>query len=144
VTSWSETAYDQQYGDVLQRFLAELRARHVQPIFVVFSHLNARTGEYRSDGFLQRQFADFAASNGVPVLRADAIFRQAAGSADIAPYFHDGCHLSPRGSAALADALAPLVASAVQAAAAPAADDGVVARIAPAAAAASSDESVAR
>lgn len=110
VTDWQESDYDRQYDGTLQRLLDDLRARRVQPIFVLFSHLNSRTGEYRSDGFLQQQFAGFAARNQVPVLRADELFRAANGGPDIAPYFRDGCHLSARGGAALAAGVAALLA----------------------------------
>jgi lysophospholipase L1-like esterase len=109
VTEWTETGYEAQYDRTLARFVADLRSRQVQPLFVLFSAFHGRTGQYRSDGFLQKQFAGFAAGNGIPFFRTDELFRQVAGGPHIDAYFRDGCHLSERGGVAVAGRLATLV-----------------------------------
>lgn len=106
-TTWSEQNYDAEYDALLERMVADFRARGVQPIFVTMAAMNGKTGTFDTTGFLQEQFAKVAAHLEIPVLRTDEVFRAAGGSID--GYFRDRCHMSPTGNATLAATLAPIV-----------------------------------
>jgi len=106
---WSEKSYDERYERALERLVADLRGRNVTPVFLDLSAFNGQTGKYDSEGFLQREFAAFAARHSIPFLRTDEVFHAAANGGDIASYFRDRCHMNERGNAALAARLASLL-----------------------------------
>lgn len=96
-----------RYDRTLARMLADLRARHVQPVFFLFCGFNGQTGRYDTEGPFERHFADFAQRNGIPLLRSDEILRKGlAPNADLAPYFIDQCHMNERGTPKVANKLA--------------------------------------
>lgn len=106
---WSEKSYEDRYGRALTQLLADVRARNVKPVFLLFSAFDGQTGRYDAEGFLQKQFASFAASHEIPVVRNEDVFRDAAGSTAIEGYFRDRCHMNEQGSATLASRLAALL-----------------------------------
>jgi lysophospholipase L1-like esterase len=106
-TKLSETEATSLYNQFLDRFVSDLRAHNVQPVFLLFAGFDGRTHKYDDQGLLQVQFAEYAQKNGIPLLRSkDALAAGEPDSFDISPFFIDHAHMNERGTKRVAAALA--------------------------------------
>lgn len=106
-TKLSETEATSLYNQFLDRFVSDLRAHNVQPVFLLFAGFDGRTHKYDDQGLLQVQFAAYAEKNGIPLLRSkDALARGEPADFDISPFFIDHAHMNERGTERVAAALA--------------------------------------
>ena len=106
-TTISSTDLRDLYDQYLDRFVADLRARNVKPVFLLFAALNGETFRYDTLGPFQKRFAAFAESHGIPLLRTDDVFRDAlGGDPNLTPFFFDPGHMTERGNLVLARKLA--------------------------------------
>jgi lysophospholipase L1-like esterase len=108
--SLSKDELDKRYDGYLTRFLADLQARKVQPVFLLMASFNNQAGTYNTQGPFEERFADFATRNGLPLLRADEILRAGdPANSDIAKYFLDPVHMNEMGTQKVATKLAEFV-----------------------------------
>lgn len=94
----SKEDLDVRYEKSLQRLYQELAARNVQPVFLLFTGYDARTGHYDTLGPFQQKFGQFADKNGIPLVRSDSAFDETTSSGDIQKYFLDQCHMNESGT----------------------------------------------
>jgi lysophospholipase L1-like esterase len=98
-TETSKTELDGGYDRYLDRFVKDLQARHVTPIFVLFAALDGETLRYDTLGPYQRRFAAFAEAHEIPLIRTDDVLRaENGGNPDIASFFFDPGHMTSRGN----------------------------------------------
>jgi lysophospholipase L1-like esterase len=106
-TKLSETEATSLYKQFLDRFVSDLRAHNVQPVFLLFAGFDGRTQKYDDQGLLQVQFADYAQQNGIPLLRSkDALAAGEPEGFNISPFFIDHAHMNEGGTERVAAALA--------------------------------------
>jgi lysophospholipase L1-like esterase len=106
-TTVSASDVNDSYALYLERFVADVRARNVTPVFVLFAALNGETMRYDTLGPFQQRFAAFAAARGIPLLRTDVAFREElGGNPDLSPFYFDPGHMTERGNRVLARKLA--------------------------------------
>ena len=102
-TTVSASDVTHSYDQYLERFVADVRARGVTPVFLLFAALNGETMRYDTLGPFQRRFAAFATARGIPLLRTDVVFREElGGNPDLSPFYFDPGHMTERGNRALA------------------------------------------
>jgi lysophospholipase L1-like esterase len=88
-----------RYQKSLQSLYDDLSARHVKPVFLLFTGYDARTGQYDTKGPFQLRFGDFADGHGIPLLRSNqALVEAQSPAADIQKYFQDQCHMNELGT----------------------------------------------
>jgi len=106
-TTVSASDVTHSYDQYLERFVADVRARGVTPVFVLFAALNGETMRFDTLGPFQQRFAAFATANGIPLLRTDVVFREElGGNPDLSPFYFDWGHMTERGNRVLARKLA--------------------------------------
>lgn len=109
-TKLSETEATSLYDQFLDRFVSDLRAHNVQPVFLLFAGFDGRSQKYDDQGLFQVQFAEYAQKNGIPLLRSkDALAAGEPEGFDISPFFIDHAHMNERGTERIAAALVPLL-----------------------------------
>lgn len=109
-TNLSETEAASLYNQFLDRFVSDLRAHNVQPVFLLFAGYDGRSQKYDDQGLFQVQFADYAQKNGIPLLRSkDALAAGEPAGFDISPFFIDHAHMNEQGTGRIAAALVPLL-----------------------------------
>lgn len=95
----SKEDVESRYQTSLQDFYDDLTARHVKPVFLLFTGFDGRTGVYDNEGPFQVQFGEFAEQHGIPLLRSSQLLAgQSSASADIQKYFQDQCHMKEIGT----------------------------------------------
>jgi lysophospholipase L1-like esterase len=105
-TNVSQTEAVTLYQHYLESLVGHLRARGVQPIFLLFCGYDSHTARYDDQGAFQLAFAEFAEKNGVPLLRTEQALQEGEPpNADLRAYFIDHAHLNDRGTAKVAAAL---------------------------------------
>jgi hypothetical protein len=96
-----------RYQKSLQGLYDDLTARHVKPVFLLFTGYDARTGQYDTQGPFQVRFGEFAERHGLPLLRSgQALADGQSPAADIQRYFQDQCHMNERGTRKFGQGLA--------------------------------------
>ena len=109
-TKLSETEATSLYSQFLDRFVSDLRAHNVQPVFLLFAGFDGRTKKFDDRGLFQAQFAEYAQKNGIPLLRSkDALAAGEPDGFDISPFFIDHAHMNEQGTDRIATALVPLL-----------------------------------
>jgi lysophospholipase L1-like esterase len=97
--SLSQEDLQTRYQKSLQSLYDDLNARHVKPVFLLFTGYDARTGQYDTKGPFQVRFGEFAENHAIPVLRSnEALVETQSPAADIQKYFQDQCHMNERGT----------------------------------------------
>jgi lysophospholipase L1-like esterase len=112
--SLSKDELDKRYDGYLSRFLADMQARNVKPVFLLMASFNNQTGTYNTQGPFEERFADFATRKGLPLIRADEVLH--AGEpvdTSIAKYFLDPVHMNELGTQKVAAHLAEIVPAAI-------------------------------
>ncbi|HKS76289.1 MAG TPA: hypothetical protein VJQ82_23955 [Terriglobales bacterium] len=95
------------YTRELNDFVSDLRARNVQPVFILFCGYDGRTGTYEEAGPFQRVFEGFAEKNNVPLLHSKAALLEGLDpKTDLRPMFQDQAHMKPIGTMKVAQSLA--------------------------------------
>lgn len=113
-TTTSKTELDGRYEGYLDRFVGDLRARNVTPVFVLFAALDGETMRYDTLGPYQRRFAAYAESHGIALIRSDEVFREAlGGDPDISRFYFDPGHMTKDGNRVFAQRLAAWLPTAV-------------------------------
>lgn len=108
--SLSKDELDKRYDGYLSRFLADLQARNVKPVFLLMASFNNQTGTYNTQGPFEERFADFATRTGQPLIRADELLHSGEpADTNIAKYFLDPVHMNEMGTQKVANKLAELV-----------------------------------
>jgi len=103
----SQEDVQSRYQKSLQGLYDDLTARHVKPVFLLFSGYDARTGQYDTKGPFQVRFGEFAERRGLPLLRSgQALSDGQSPTADIQKYFQDQCHMNERGTQKFGQGLA--------------------------------------
>lgn len=111
----SEEETNQRYRQYLQRFVSDLQARNVKPVFLLFCSFNSQTGTYNTEGPYEKIFAQFAEENGIPLLRTDEMLRSGQPrNADLSQYFIDAVHMNERGTQKVAMQLADVMPTLVE------------------------------
>jgi lysophospholipase L1-like esterase len=103
----SETEAANLYDQFLDRFISDLGARNVKPVFVLFAGYDGRTGRYDDQGPFQVAFAKYAEAHAIPLLRTvDALSQGDPPGSDLHQYFLDHAHMTEQGTTKVAAALA--------------------------------------
>jgi hypothetical protein len=96
-----------RYQKSLQSLSDDLNARHVRPVFLLFTGYDARTGQYDTKGPFQIRFGEFAERQGIPLLRSSqTLSGSESPEAGIQNYFQDQCHMNERGTQKFGQGLA--------------------------------------
>jgi lysophospholipase L1-like esterase len=110
--SLSQEDVQTRYQKSLQSLYDDLSARHVKPVFLLFTGYDARTGQYDTKGPFQLRFGEFAESHGIPLLRSNqALVETQSPSANIQEYFQDQCHMNEKGTQKFGEGLAGFLSS---------------------------------
>jgi lysophospholipase L1-like esterase len=105
--SLSQEDVDVRYQRALQSFADDLTARHVQPVFLLFTGYDGRTNRYDVQGPFQIKFREFAEQNHLPLLVSAAAFPpDQVASGAVQEFFIDQCHMNQHGTEAVAQKLA--------------------------------------
>jgi len=106
----SKEEVDKRYQGYLERFLKDLRARNVKPVFLLFCSFNGQTGSYNTEGPFEERFVEFAKKNGLPLLRSDQMLHAGEPeNTNLAKYFIDAVHMNELGTEKVAANLSELV-----------------------------------
>jgi lysophospholipase L1-like esterase len=101
----SKEDVDMRYRQSLEDFYADLSARHVKPVFLLFTGFDGATDRYDTHGPFQMKFEEFARSHQLPLLSSEDVLH-AGSAADIHGFFIDQCHMNERGTEKVARGLA--------------------------------------
>lgn len=94
------------YRGALERLLADLRARQVRVVFLLFCSYNAQTDRYDAEGEHQRAFRRVAADHGIPCVETLDVLRPHGADDALRERFVDHCHMNRLGTELLGAALA--------------------------------------
>jgi lysophospholipase L1-like esterase len=88
-----------RYQKALQDLYNDLTERHVQPVFVLFTGFDGRTGQYDIQGPFQVKFRQFVQQTGSPLVVSsqDLLDGEPAGT-NIQKFFIDQCHMNAGGT----------------------------------------------